>query len=1023
MADPRYLYAIAEAEAPSEPKGTLGRYQLFEVLGRGGMGVVYRARDPELSRDVALKVLIAAEHADETQLDRFLREARAAARLVHPNVVRVLDIQRHGDQPFFTMDLVRGPSLADLVDELGPRPIRESVRIVADVGRALHEAHRHDLLHRDVKPGNVLLTTDGTPRLTDFGLVSATEDVDSRITRTGQVLGTPAYMAPEQATSETDELTPAVDQYSLGAVLYELLAGRAPFEGTAMDVLMRLVTEPPMPVRALRPEVPRDLEVVVQRAMDMDPKRRYASVLDFVEDLERWRRGEPVHARPASLPYRLRLWAIRRRRLLLGVLVGVAMAFGLMVGVQRAVAYNLQQRDLAREHAADVRWDQAAARFDALRAEGAEGEAEAAFRAFVDEPLHWGTAALAHAWQHRAEALLTAGDIDGAVGSFGEAYVTATREADQVTALRGLARAFLAQWRFDALDIVVQSLGARGVDDPEVRAWRVRSALERDDVVGALALAPGDDPRRPLLEAFATARPLVESVGTRWVASDDRTMLDLDDKGRLRQIELGPGLTTRQELTLGAPLAPRILVASSDPLVVVNHDDSLDGEAVVFEVRDGEEGPTPTVRWPEARLGAAVDLPQGLLVGVGPYTRHLVRVDRATGALDHPAPEVDRAASDVMSLAVGDLDGDGDDEIVVGSGLWGAYDVRVYDGDWTPLGRRKVGVPQDIEVAGGRIFVTDTDQYPSRQLFPVDQPFGEPAGVVVMRLGDDGLVVEERLVSPVPHDGRASSLSGLMVGDLDGDGLDDVVVRSDDDVHGPNLLTWRQLPDGWSDVVVLGDVRVFAAADADGDGRTELLVDLHRDRTTGWVLGDGDAPIEPLPLATVPVSEVPAVDDPVVSRQWARAEDLVRMGLLEAGASAIESLAHAAADPAVAPLAYLRSGRLWEAAGEDERAAVRYQEAAKEPALRQEALDAATLALERTHGFEEAVALTVGRDTPTARSVRSRLEPLLADSGAFVVEKEGLLEELTLRDPRWGCAGMRPSRCCGPTCSPTTRPC
>ncbi len=144
---------------------------------------------------------------------------------------------------------------------------------------------------------------------------------------------------------------------------------------------------------------------------------------------------------------------------------------------------------------------------------------------------------------------------------------------------------------------------------------------------------------------------------------------------------------------------------------------------------------------------------------------------------------------------------------------------------------------------------------------------------------------------------------------------------------------------------------------------------------------------------------------------------------LEAGASAIESLAHAAADPAVAPLAYLRSGRLWEAAGEDERAAVRYQEAAKEPALRQEALDAATLALERTHGFEEAVALTVGRDTPTARSVRSRLEPLLADSGAFVVEKEGLLEELTLRDPRWGCAGMRPSRCCGPTCSPTTRPC
>ena len=377
-----------------------GRYELRGVLGDGASAVVFEGRDLRLRRRVAVKVAISDGQLDDGYRATCLREeGRILARIDHPNVVRVIDIQREGEQAFFTMDLVRGPSLADVVEELGPRPIRESVRIVIEVGRALHEAHRHDLLHRDVKPGNVLLTTDGVPRLTDFGLVSATEEVDRRITRTGQVLGTPAYMAPEQATGDADDLTAAVDQYSLGAVLYELLTGRAPFDGSAMEVLFKLVSDEPTPIRQHRPEIPRDLETVLKRAMDQDPSRRYASVQHFVDDLERWRNGEPIHARPASISYRLRLWSWRRRRAIAAGIAGACGALALVVAGQQAMAWNARRLEVERSVAADERWSQVAGHIDSLLADGRVAEADRSFRSFVDEPLHQGTGALARALQ------------------------------------------------------------------------------------------------------------------------------------------------------------------------------------------------------------------------------------------------------------------------------------------------------------------------------------------------------------------------------------------------------------------------------------------------------------------------------------------------------------------------------------------------------------------------------------------------------------------------------------------------
>jgi hypothetical protein len=272
--------------------------------------------------------------------------------------VRVLDIDRDEERAFFTMELVDGPSLAEVVDAWGPRPVHEAVRIVASVARALHEAHRRGLLHRDVKPGNVMLQTDGTALLTDFGLVTAVREVDARITRTGQVLGTPAYMAPEQAMEDANSLTAKADQYALGAVLYESVCGSPPYDGTAMDVLMGLVTGPPKSIAQRVPSLPHDVVVMIERAMDRDPNRRYDSTLAFAEDLERWLTGKPILARAPTVTYRGRLWLRRHRReitlALSGVLALVVGGVGFRGWSEAQVLAAAQQREASAAGLADL---------------------------------------------------------------------------------------------------------------------------------------------------------------------------------------------------------------------------------------------------------------------------------------------------------------------------------------------------------------------------------------------------------------------------------------------------------------------------------------------------------------------------------------------------------------------------------------------------------------------------------------------------------------------------------------------
>jgi serine/threonine-protein kinase len=293
----------------SPPQRTFGDFELLEEIGRGGMGIVYKARQISLGRTVAIKMILSGQFASPEEVRRFEVEARNAATLEHPNIVPVYEVGCVGAQHYFTMRFVEGGSLARQVDRFTRDP-RAAAKLVATVARAVHHAHRHGILHRDLKPANILLDPDGQPQVTDFGLARRLED-DARLTMSGERVGSPRYMSPEQARGER-AVTTAADVYGLGATLYELLTGRPPFTSHSMGEVLREVreTDPPRP-RAVRPKIHRDLETICLKCVEKDPGRRYASAQALAEDLERWLRHEPIDARPAGAVLRLRRWTRR----------------------------------------------------------------------------------------------------------------------------------------------------------------------------------------------------------------------------------------------------------------------------------------------------------------------------------------------------------------------------------------------------------------------------------------------------------------------------------------------------------------------------------------------------------------------------------------------------------------------------------------------------------------------------------------------------------------------------------------
>src|SRR5258705_8843808 len=317
--------ALLDSFASSDRKIDLVDYEILERIRRGGMGVVYRARQRSLNRIVAVKMIGVGDLASPSALARFRREAEAVAKLDHANIVPIYEIGEHEANPFFVMRLVEGMSLAECLHDFAlpgaldsnhKAPIAKTrppqvklARLMATVARAVHYAHERGVLHRDLKPSNILVDQDGNPQLTDFGIAKLV-DQETALTQTAEWLGTPSYMAPEQAAGKP--ISRSADTYSLGAILYQLLTERPPFEGQRpIEILRRVMEQEPVHPALVNASVERDLAIICLKCLDKDPARRYRSALEFAEDLERWQRHEPILARPAGPVLRLRRWTGR----------------------------------------------------------------------------------------------------------------------------------------------------------------------------------------------------------------------------------------------------------------------------------------------------------------------------------------------------------------------------------------------------------------------------------------------------------------------------------------------------------------------------------------------------------------------------------------------------------------------------------------------------------------------------------------------------------------------------------------
>ena len=350
---------VAPGAAPAAGS-VIGDYELLEEVARGGMGVVFRARQCSLNRVVAVKmVLDAVEDNDELQ-QRFANEAEAAAALDHPGIVPVYEVGQYRGYPYFSMAFVDGRSLADAMSG-GPLAPRRAAEIARDVASAIAHAHGAEIIHRDLKPANILIDTHGAPRVTDFGVCKSLR-AGSDLTSSGELIGTPHYMPPEQAGGKQQTVSPASDVYSLGAVLYATLTGRPPFQAaTPLEVVSQVLSQEPVPPRRLNPSVPVDLEVITLKCLSKSPRDRYGSAGELADDLARFLSGQPIEARPPSMLRRIQ-FLVRKHVLLSSVsgsaaLLLVALTILVAIALVRAQTQVMHlQQLLATQRASAVRF-------------------------------------------------------------------------------------------------------------------------------------------------------------------------------------------------------------------------------------------------------------------------------------------------------------------------------------------------------------------------------------------------------------------------------------------------------------------------------------------------------------------------------------------------------------------------------------------------------------------------------------------------------------------------------------------
>jgi WD40 repeat protein len=604
------------APSPSQPPASpaaadlprVPGYLLVAELGRGGMGVVYKARQVTLNRPVALKMILAGAHASDIDRKRFRREAEAVARLQHPHIVQIHEVGEHEGQPYLALELVDGGCLAQQLRNK-PRPARQSAELVETLARAVHVAHECGIVHRDLKPANILLTASGTPKVADFGLAKRLDAGPAGPTSSGQFLGTPSYMAPEQAIAagashrgcSATGLEPAADVYSLGAILYEMLTGRPPFRAeSSVETLLQVLHDDPVPPSRLQPKLPRDLETICLTCLRKDPARRYSDARAMAEDLRRYLAGEPVLARPTSARERLWKWVRRRPAaaalVVTGVLAVAAGFAGISMLWRMAEVRALLEATAHREAAARTELERTAK----------EAEASALHRAERQNA----DLVVDHAWT-----LCQRGEVPEGMLRMAAALGRLPAGAGD---LDRVIRTNLAAWCYRLVSLRLRL----------VHTGRVLALAYGPD--GRVVLTGGDDQTARLWDV-ATGDPLTPPLhhegAVRCVAfrSDGRAVLTGSDDKTARLWDVATGEPA------GPPLvhesAVRIVAFRPDGVVALTGGE--DGTAQLWDAASGRRVGQPMRHAAELFAAAFEPNGQSILTGAGDKTARLW--DAATG--------------------------------------------------------------------------------------------------------------------------------------------------------------------------------------------------------------------------------------------------------------------------------------------------------------------------------------------------------------------------------------------------------
>lgn len=957
-----------EEDLPGFPAlPALGRYQLREELGRGGMGVVYRAVDTSASREVAVKVMAPDPTPSGERARRFHREAKAIAKLDHPSLTRLLDFGQVDGQSFIVMELIEGPTLQALLRQRGPLSPDEALAIAIPLARALHHAHCRGIVHRDVSPKNVLMADGERPLLTDFGIALDFEEGDT-MTLTGQVLGTPSYMAPEQAQADRAQIGPATDVYALGAVLYRMVCGAPPrADRASAGDLTPQVQSAPTPAEPPLRELPPGLARICRSALAWRPEARYPSAEAMLTDMVEELRGSGARGVTVSPLLRLSWWASRHR----GALGALALALLSVVAIFGA----LQLRRHLAEEEAEARRLGLEARLDQLEAEGAWEQSDGLLEEFSALYEGQGLRAAPSAWLSHAQRKRARGDREGEIAALVRAYSSDADPEIAQRVLQALVEALYRRERWSSLYTAMRRM--RGAE--VFRPYELAAALGAGDFPLAstlIAQAPDAAPvLRPLLAGTPTAyrmppahAPLSFGTGFKIdVDGDGETELMFStDEGDLAVVALRPGLPLRFRI----PADP---AAGFTPAAVLSQGG---GQPDLLVVRDQTHRTRLVELTPQGMVtrhshadaplwdAASADLDgDGQLewYGASPLiARRLLQLhpQGEETRLTRPHPATDAAGSDVQHTLSADLDADGQTELVVAVGPWRAYDLRIFQRDrgapeLNLVARERLGHLASLATpalaSGERLLVAvKTDAYPSRVFFPPEHPEGAPAGLYTFQWTGQALVRRSFLPASeaAVHDQLLPDT--LHCGDLDGDGDEELLGRDSwfrtHLYHHEGDGRWRHL--------ILAGVAPLAVHDLDGDGRAEVIAAVGQ---RIWVLGDGGTPLPNLvePGTDVAVAPPPPGEGDLAAR-WERAEDLASLGLLAQAARIHERIAGLALTDRWRGDANLRAASLMERAGDRGEALRLFKASSGTLSTREAGLEGIARVSLEDHRFDEA---------------------------------------------------------------------